>query len=146
MYSIYRQNDEIRLKLRSGKIINMDLKNALNYTFKNYYGIGGGYIKINNFIFRLNDGNSDIYNGDIGACFIREEYKWLKPKGNIVIDIGANIADSSIYFASKGATKVIALEPCPYSYRLAYENILNNGYKQKIVLLNAGYGKNSEYM
>lgn len=144
VYFIYRQNDEIRLKLRSGKTLNMNLKDALNYTFKNYYGIEGGYIKINQFRFKLNDGSSDVYNGDISACFIREEYKWLKPKGNIIIDIGANIADSSIYFASQGATKVIALEPYPYSYRLAQENILNNSYNEKIILVNAGYGNDSE--
>lgn len=144
LYSIYKKNDKIELKLRNGKILNMEIKNIFDYTFKNYYDISDGYIKINNFRFKLNGGNSGKYNGDIGATFIREDYKWLKPKGNIVIDIGANIGDSPTYFASKGATKVIALEPFPYSYRLATENISNNGYKEKIVLLNAGYGKDGE--
>lgn len=144
LYSIYRKNDKIKLRLRSGVIENMDIKNVFDYTFKNYYELSGGYIKINGLKIKLNDGNSDIYNGDIGATFIREDYKWLRPKDCIVIDIGANIGDSSIYFALKGAKKVIALEPFPYSYRLAKENILNNGYSDKIILLNAGYGKDGE--
>ena len=143
LYSIYRKDDHIELKLRSGKILNIELSNVFDYTFENYYDFSGGYIKINKFKFKLSEDNS-VYNGDIGATFIREDYKWLRPKGNIVIDVGANIGDSSIYFASRGAFKVIALEPFPYSYRLARENILNNGYGQKIVLLNAGYGKDSE--
>ncbi len=144
LYSIYRQNDKIKLKLRSGAIEDMELKDVFDYTFKNYYDITGGYIKINNLKIKLNEGNTDIYNGDIGATFIREDYKWLKPSNHVIIDIGANVGDTPIYFISKGATKVIALEPFPYSYRLAKENILNNGYNDKIVLLNAGYGKDSE--
>ena len=144
LYSIYRKNDKVKLRLRSGVMENMDIKNVFDYTFKNYYDISDGYIKINSLKIKLNDGNSYIYNGDVGATFIREDYKWLRPKNCIVIDIGANIGDSSIYFALKGAKKVIALEPFPYSYRLAKENILNNGYNEKIVLLNAGYGKDGE--
>ena len=144
LYSIYRQNDKIKLKLRSGAIEDMELKDVFDYTFKNYYYITGGYMKINNLKIKLNEGNTDIYNGDIGATFIREDYKWLKPSNHVIIDIGANVGDTPIYFISKGATKVIALEPFPYSYRLAKENILNNGYNDKIVLLNAGYGKDSE--
>ncbi len=73
---------------------NMDIKNVFDYTFKNYYDISDGYIKINDLKIKLNDRNSDIYNGDIGATFIREDYKWLRPKNCVVIDIGANIGDS----------------------------------------------------
>ncbi len=122
----------------------MELKDVFDYTFKNYYDISGGYIKINDLKIKLNGGNTNIYNGDIGATFIREDYKWLKPSNHVIIDIGANIGDTPIYFISKGAKKVIALEPFPYSYRLAKENISNNGYNEKTVLLNAGYGKDSE--
>jgi hypothetical protein len=31
--------------------------------------------------------------------FIDEQYKWLNVKGKEVVDIGANIGDSAIYFA-----------------------------------------------
>ncbi|MGC8726264.1 MAG: FkbM family methyltransferase [Thermoplasmata archaeon] len=61
-------------------------------------------------------------------------------KDEIVIDIGANIADTSIYFALRGAKKVIALEPSPYSYKFAHLNITANNLQDIIELLNAGYG------
>jgi len=141
LYNIYKKKEIIIIKLRSGELKYIELNDIFDYTFKNYYRTSNGYIKFNNLKFKINDGNTDLYNGDIGAVFIREDYKWLRPKNCVVIDVGANIGDTSIYFAMKGAKKVIALEPYPYSYRLAKENILNNGYNNKIVLLNAGYGR-----
>ena len=48
------------------------------------------------------------------------DYNFLMPiKGNTVIDIGANIADSSAWFAVNGASKVIAFEPYKWSYKMA---------------------------
>jgi FkbM family methyltransferase len=80
-------------------------------------------------------------NGDIWGVFVNEEYKFLDCDGGVVIDIGANIGDSAIYFALKGAEITVALEPYPYSYSLALDNIRMNGLSDKITLLNAGYGK-----
>ena len=57
-----------------------------------------------------------------------------------MIDIGANIGDSPIYFALNNAKNVIALEPYPYSYNSALKNIKKNNIDDKIILLNAGYG------
>ena len=71
-------------------------------------------------------------------------FKSLDPQGEIVFDVGANIADSSIYFAIKGARKVIALEPSPYAYDYARENVISSHLEEKIILLNSGYGIDSE--
>jgi len=79
--------------------------------------------------------------GDIGGVFAQEDYAFLDVKTEIVIDIGANIGDSTIYFAVNNAKNVIALEPFPYSYNIALKNIKNNDMENKIILLNAGYGK-----
>ncbi|MGC1134908.1 MAG: FkbM family methyltransferase [Nitrososphaeraceae archaeon] len=62
-------------------------------------------------------------NGDVVSVFAKKEYEWLPVKDKIVIDIGANIGDSSIYFASRGARKVYAFEPQPSLYELAQRNI-----------------------
>ena len=43
-------------------------------------------------------------NGDLGASFL--EYNFLDVGGKTVIDIGANIHDSSIYFSLKNAKNV----------------------------------------
>ncbi|MEM3256177.1 MAG: FkbM family methyltransferase, partial [Thermoplasmatales archaeon] len=55
--------------------------------------------------------------------FITEIYSYLKVKDKIVIDIGAFIGDTAIYFAIKGARKVISLEPYPYIFNIARKNL-----------------------
>jgi len=81
------------------------------------------------------------WKGDLVSVFANEEYKFLNPRNEVVIDIGANIGDSSIYFCIEGAKKIIALEPYPYFFKLLTENININGCTDKIIPLNAGYGK-----
>ena len=76
--------------------------------------------------------------GLIKEQFIEEHYRWLDVKGKDVIDIGANVGDTAIYFASKGAKHVYAFEPYPYSYELAMRNIKLNELEDKITLLNEG--------
>lgn len=79
-----------------------------------------------------------ISNGDLFNIFHEQDYDFLPVKNRVVIDIGANIADSSIYFAMIGAKKVIALEPFPKNFEVAQKNITLNGFTDKIELLNAG--------
>jgi FkbM family methyltransferase len=79
-----------------------------------------------------------ITNGDVFAIFIDGVYKKLPVKDKIVIDIGANIGDSCIYFALCGASKVIGLEPFPKSYEIATKNIESNNCLSKVTLYLAG--------
>ncbi len=72
--------------------------------------------------------------------FINEQYKWLSVRGKTVIDIGAGIGDTAIYFSLGSARHVYAFEPYPYSYRLAARNIKANGLDDRITLLNEGCG------
>ena len=83
-------------------------------------------------------------NGDLIDVFVLEDYKFLNVDNEIVIDVGANIGDSAIYFALNGAKKVIALEPYPYSFNLANRNVRENNLENRIEVLNAGYGKDGE--
>lgn len=80
-------------------------------------------------------------NGDVGDVFWTEDYKFLNVEDENVIDIGANIGDSSIYFALNNAKKVVALEPYPYSYNIALKNMQENKMEDRVELLNAGYGE-----
>jgi len=88
--------------------------------------------------------------GGFGAfleIFVENTYKELLPlEGETVLDIGANIGDSSIYFALNNAEKVIALEPFPETYLTAKKNIEENSLTNKITLLNAAYGKDCEVL
>lgn len=60
-----------------------------------------------------------------------------------MIDIGANIGDSAIYFALNRSQKVIALEPIPTNYEIAKKNIKMNNLENKIELTLAGCGDQS---
>jgi len=62
----------------------------------------------------------------------------LNVKDRVVIDIGAYIGDSAIYFALKGARKVIAIEPHPGAYAEMLDNIRLNNMENVIVPVNAG--------
>ena len=86
---------------------------------------------------------SGKFNGEFTSFL--GDYDFLEPiEGNTVIDIGANIGDSSIWFAIKGASKVIALEPYRWSYNMALKNIKINNLFDKVTILNAGYGSTGE--
>ena len=77
-------------------------------------------------------------NGEVFGIFQNIIYGHIPLKGRIVIDVGANIGDSSIYFALKGAKKVISIEPFPKNYFIAKENIELNNLSDKINILLAG--------
>jgi len=66
------------------------------------------------------------------------DYEQLNVKGRVVIDVGAYIGDSAIYFALKGARKVIAIEPHPGAYAEMLDNIKLNNMENVIIPINAG--------
>ena len=73
--------------------------------------------------------------------FLDESYSSLPVSGRIVVDIGANIGDSAIYFAIRGAKKVIAIEPFPANFEIAKRNISLNNLEEKIELILGGISK-----
>jgi FkbM family methyltransferase len=79
-----------------------------------------------------------VNNGDIIYGFVANDYGKLPVRGKTVIDIGANIGDTPIYFALHGASKVIGVEPFPKNYELAVENTALNGFSDKIKIILAG--------
>ena len=72
--------------------------------------------------------------------FLEEAHIDLDVNGRDVVDIGAYIGDTPIYFALKGARHVYALEPYPYSYNMAKRNVSVNGLGRVITMINAGCG------
>jgi Methyltransferase FkbM domain len=85
-------------------------------------------------------------NGDILNIFRKNEYSFLPVTEKEVIDIGANIGDSSIYFANRGAKYVIAIEPDRISYDYAVKNIAINGYSDTIKLILAACGSKDKFV
>jgi hypothetical protein len=75
--------------------------------------------------------------------FEENEYGNINVLNKDVVDIGANVGDSSIYFALKGARKVVGVEPLPNVYAHAIENVKINHLESKIFLINAALGSKS---
>ncbi len=73
-----------------------------------------------------------------------KEYSWLDVKGKDVIDIGANIGDSAIYFARRGAKHIYSYEPFPYSFDKAKINIKHEGIEKRVSLYNEGVSGKEE--
>ena len=65
--------------------------------------------------------------GHLDEVFMKQAYKWLYDrivKDTVLIDIGAMIGDTSVYFAmNPNVKKVIAIEPNPASYVLLKKNV-----------------------
>ncbi len=87
-----------------------------------------------------------ISNGDLYGIFHEYDYKFLPVKNKIVLDIGANIGDSAIYFAINNASKVIALEPYQNNFEIAKKNISINNFDKNIELLLAGCSGKSSFI
>lgn len=79
--------------------------------------------------------------GTLKEVFIDDVYGKLDINGNICVDIGAYVGDSSVYFILKGAKKVYAFEPYPSSYKLLLKAIKGNGLEGKIIPFNEALAK-----
>jgi len=112
--------------------------------------------------------NDNIWNVSIGIKFYCPLYPWdiiqrlivdgndffeidilnsLKkyiPSNAIILDIGTNIGNHSIFWATVcGAKKVHAFEPIPHTYSMLLKNITLNGLEQIIIPYNIGLGAKS---
>ena len=79
-------------------------------------------------------------NGDIVNIFLKKNYDIFKVKDNTVIDIGANIGDTAIFFAHNGAKRIIGVEPFHKNFEVAEKNVNANKLTDTIVLIKAGCG------
>jgi len=79
--------------------------------------------------------------GSLIEIFIEGEYDVSEVlsglKGREVIDVGASVGDSALYFLLNGARKVIAVEPLPKVARCAEENVRLSGATDKVRVINA---------
>lgn len=80
--------------------------------------------------------------GVLAEVFARGEYDWLDVKDRVVIDIGGNIGDTALYFASRDAVHVYAYEPFGRIHRAAVRN-LNLAGLHNVSVVHAGVGADS---
>ncbi len=154
---LYKRNESrvsqvfINAKTRDGKMINLPYGIVDSYAVLKYFE--NKNLTNVNIVIHKNLLSFKFYNkqvlldpgrySDLYAVFVNEEYKFLRIEGKDVIDIGVNIGDSAIFFSITGAKRVIGLEPYPYAFSIAEKNVKINSL-ENIVLLNAGYGRDSK--
>ncbi|MFP3172895.1 MAG: FkbM family methyltransferase [Acidilobus sp.] len=80
----------------------------------------------------------------LSETFVKGEYEVPEVlsglRGRDVIDVGAGVGDSTLYFILNGARKVIAVEPLPNVARCAEENLKLNGITDEVKVINAALG------
>ena len=106
---------------------------------KEYLVIDGiNFINIYNTNFIKNNKNEFITH--LEELYTDDEWNIINFEGRHVVDVGGNVGDTALYFASKGA-EVISFEPVKQLYELAKNNVeLNKKYLDKITLVNKGIG------
>ena len=72
--------------------------------------------------------------GPIDEIFLNEFYKLLDVKGAEVLDIGAAIGDTAIYFSMKGAHRITAYEQEKVLAESAQKNLRSNGISNAEVI------------
>ncbi|MEM1944929.1 MAG: FkbM family methyltransferase [Thermoproteota archaeon] len=71
-----------------------------------------------------------------------DDYKDAEVLGKTVLDIGANIGDTALYWLWRGAKKVIAVEPVPEHY----EALVKNVEGLPVITINASIGEKLPYI
>jgi Met-10+ like-protein len=80
--------------------------------------------------------NVKTYSFVLDEIFVMKVYGEPNLQGRVVIDLGASLGDSALYFAKLGASKVYGYEPNVEYYELAQENIKLNDMAKKIHIFN----------
>ncbi len=107
---------------------------AIIKAYKNGWRYANGYYEKNGVKFRyLTSAVFETFENKIYDEEVKEKE---------IVDVGANIGDTAIYYAINGARKIIALEPLPSIYTKAKINITLNNLEDKIIFLNAALGDN----
>ena len=75
--------------------------------------------------------------------YITEIYEELPVRGRAVIDVGAGIGDSTVYFAKKGASHIFAFEPLNQEFSVAQKNVKAANVGQLVTLFHESLGTNS---
>ena len=101
--------------------------------------------EVKNSKFYLPNYDKDLIQSLVYSCKQYFEFNVLQyiddylPEKAIIIDIGANIGNHTLYWANEsGASKIYAFEPIPHSFKILKKNVEINNLKDRTVLYNFG--------
>jgi FkbM family methyltransferase len=124
------KNDKLNDMIKYIKEIDNDSEFVYIDNIK-YYNVHNSYFKKE---------NACDYSIHITECFSDDEWDMIDFQNRFVIDIGANVADTTLYFAKNGAN-VIGFEPVKHLYDLGIKNIsVNPNLKNNITFINKAVG------
>ena len=129
----------IKTKIQDFKVDDHIIKEGFEFV---YEGVRRGW-KYKDGILEKGDVSLRYISRSFFEVFDGHAYDNINVYDRDVVDIGANVGDSSIYFALKGARKVVGVEPLPSVYARAIENVKLNHLEGKIFLINAALGSKS---
>ena len=141
MWAVYGNRSRIELKLRNG--LQLEGSYFWAYQMPGIAHVGGDVRwaseELIEFAFngRLVALQGWLYGnpGDLGS------YRQFDVKEKRVLDVGASIGDTAVYFALRGAREVVAFEPYPFPYGFALRNVEANGLRN-VRVVNAGISGN----
>ncbi len=73
-------------------------------------------------------------------------YGLINVRDKDVIDVGAFIGDTAIYFVNKGARRVVAVEPHPRAFEELLRNMINLGLSSRVIPINAALASTSGFI
>jgi len=133
----YRNKPRIKLELRNGLDLESPPYGA--YVISEIFYRSSYIIRASDELleFALNSKSIILFGWLYGEPVDLPDYDWLDVKGRRVLDVGASIGDTAVYFALRGAREVVAFEPYPFPYGYALKNVDANGLKN-VKVINAG--------
>ena len=108
--------------------------NRENYVFRNVNG--KIYMDIEDRVFHI-PFPYGIY--ELLEVYRDQCYRHIKASGTVV-DVGAFIGDTAVYFASQGAKRVVAFEPARQLYQYAIDNVKLNHLDNTVEVHNCAIG------
>ena len=96
------------------------------------------HVKYDNGYYVINGYRFKMIRSTFADTFLNEDYHDANIRNKVIIDVGAFVGDSAIYFVLKGARRVIAIEPHPGAFAEMLDNIKLNNLEGVIVPVNAG--------
>jgi FkbM family methyltransferase len=149
LLNVLREKYPFQARLRDGRVVEINNNNVRVVYFYKLFYTKYHIIRLEEDVFEFIFDNKKVIfydwdKGDLIGSFAYHDYDFLDVTNRTVVDVGASIADTAVYFALRGAKRVIAFEPFPKIFEIAERNVKANGLEDKIILVNAGCGYDGE--